>query len=76
MDLKWTHPTVAAKFLIASTNIKKLLQQIKEIEDDSVTPANEKLSQIKMIREEIAKVAEEIDNLKKEIRLLNTYRVN
>lgn len=76
MDLKWTHPTIAAKFLVATTTIKKLLEQIEEIEHDSVTPQNEKLLQIKKIREEIAKVSQEIDNLKKEITLLNTYRVN
>jgi hypothetical protein len=35
-----------------------------------------KLSEIKNIKKEIVKVNEEIDNIKKSINLLSSYRVN
>jgi ribosomal protein L29 len=53
-----------------------LLDQIQEIEADVKTSDKEKFSQIKKIREEIAKVGTEIDNLKSDIMILNTHRVN
>jgi hypothetical protein len=64
------------RMVIASHLVKSLLSQIKEIETNEKTSANEKLSQIKKIREEISKVGTEIDSVKKEINLLTTYNVN
>lgn len=64
------------RMVIASHLVKSLLSQIKEIETNEKTSANEKLSQIKKIREEIAKVGTEIDSVKNEINLLTTYNVN
>jgi uncharacterized protein Yka (UPF0111/DUF47 family) len=68
--------SLMAKLLIASHEVKSLIYQIKEIEADTRSALNEKLSKIKKIREEISKVGTEIDNLKREITLLNTYNVN
>jgi hypothetical protein len=73
---KWSSSMIAAKLLVATNTVKQLLLQIQEVENDSQTPINEKLSRIKKIREEIAKVGMEVDNLKKELMLSNTYRIN
>lgn len=70
------HVSLQAKLVVCSHTVKALLRQIKEIESDVQVPANEKLSKIKMIREELSKVGMEIDTVKKEITLLNTYNVN
>lgn len=68
--------TLNARLVVAKHTVQNLLQQIKEIEGNTQTDVNEKLSQIKMIRDEITKVGTEIDNIKKEITLLNAYSVN
>lgn len=65
-----------ARLVVAKHTVQNLLQQIKQIESDVQTDVNEKLSQIKKIKEEIAKVGTEIDSIKKEITLLNAYSVN
>lgn len=68
--------TLNARVVVARHTLYNLLSQIKEIEADATTDANEKLSQIKKIKEEIVKVGTEIDSIKREITLLNTYNVN
>lgn len=68
--------TLNARLVVAKHTVQDLLAQIKEIEIDDQTDANEKLSQIKKIKEEITKVGTEIDSIKKELILLNTYSVN
>lgn len=68
--------TLNARLVVAKHTVQNLLQQIKEIESNVQTDVNEKLSQIKKIREEITKVGTEIDSIKKEITLLNAYSVN
>lgn len=68
--------SLSAKLLVCTHTVRSLITQIKEIEVDAKASVNEKLSKIKMIREEINKVGTEIDKLKKEIILLNTYSVN
>lgn len=71
--------SLSAKLLVCTHTVRSLITQIKEIEEievDAKASVNEKLSKIKMIREEINKVGTEIDKLKKEIILLNTYSVN
>lgn len=67
---------VKAKLLIAIDTVKNLMTQLKEIELDVQMPAIQKLSKIKKIREELDKVGIEIDILKNEIKLLNSYQVN
>jgi hypothetical protein len=68
--------TLNARLVVARHTVQNLLQQIKEIEGNAQAGNNEKLSQIKMIREEITKVGTKIDSIKKEITLLNAYSVN
>lgn len=67
---------LGARLSIAIGTIKMLMQKIEEIEADTQTPAIQKLSEIKKIKEELSKVGEEIDNIKNSIKLLNEYRVN
>lgn len=67
---------LSAKMLVCSHTVKDLLAQIHAIEDDTETPPELKLEQIKKIRDEMTKVGTEIDSLKKEITLLNSYNVN
>jgi len=62
--------------LEALDTVNNLLHQIKEIEANSQMPAIEKLSEIKKIRAELNKVGTEIDNIKKEIKLLSTNLLN
>ena len=60
----------------AAGTVRKLLEEIYEIEADTQMPDITKLSRIQKIRAELTKVNMEIDNVKKEITLLNSYRVN
>lgn len=68
--------TLGTRLSIAYLTIKRLTAELDRIEVDTQTPAIQRLSQIKKIREELDKVGEEIDIIKKEITLLNSYRVN
>jgi peptidoglycan hydrolase CwlO-like protein len=65
-----------ARVVVAKHTLRNLIGQIKEIEGNAQTDVNVKLSQIKKIKEEITKVGMEIDSIKREITLLNTYNVN
>lgn len=56
--------------------LKNFLKQIKEIEDDTISSVNNKFSKIKKIQEEISKVGVQIDIIKKEITLTNSYNIN
>jgi hypothetical protein len=64
------------RLLNCSNRIKEIVAQIKKIESDQEMPAIEKISQIKIIKEELNKVGTEIDSLKKEIKLLTDYSIN
>ena len=68
--------TLNARVVVARHTLYNLLGQIKEIEADANTDVNVKLSKIKKIKEEMAKVGTEIDSIKREITLLSTYNVN
>jgi peptidoglycan hydrolase CwlO-like protein len=68
--------TLNARRVVAKHTLENLLGQIKQIETNAQADVNDKLSQIKKIKEEIAKVGMEIDSIKREITLLNTYNVN
>lgn len=65
-----------AHLVKAINTVKELLRQIKELEANAQMPAIEKLSEIKKIREELNKVGMEIDNIRKEIKLLSEYSIN
>jgi hypothetical protein len=65
-----------SRLVVAKETVRSLLFRIQEIEVATQLSDNEKLSKIKMIKEEMIKVGMEIDNIKKEITLLNTYHVN
>ena len=67
---------LSANMLACSYTVKNLLSRIHDLEADAETSLEDKLSQIKKIREEMTKVGAEIDSIKKEITLLNTYNVN
>jgi hypothetical protein len=56
--------------------LKKLLVQIYEIENDLQMHVSDKFSQIKIIRDEIQKVAQQIDMIKKEIKLERVKNIN
>lgn len=60
----------------AAGTVRKLLEEISEIEADTQTPNISKLSRIQKIREELTKVNEEIDNVKKEITMLSSHSIN
>jgi hypothetical protein len=68
--------TLNARVVVAKHTLRNLIGQIKEIEADGQADVNVKLSQIKKIKDEITKVGMEIDSIKREITLLNTYNVN
>ena len=67
---------LSIKMMVCVHTLKNLLQQIKVIEADAQTPVNDRLLQIKKIQEELSKVGMEIDNIKKEIKLMRTYNLN
>jgi hypothetical protein len=68
--------TLQARLVVATHTVRSLIFQIKDIENNAQASDNEKLSQIKKIREEIAKVGTEIDSIKKEFIILNSYSLN
>jgi hypothetical protein len=68
--------TLATKMLIASYTVRDLLSKISVLESDQELSLNEKLEQIKIIRDEITKVGTEIADIKNELTLLNAYSVN
>jgi hypothetical protein len=67
---------LSANMLACSYTVRNLLDKIHALEADDETSLEDKFSQIKKIREEMTKVGAEIDSIKKEITLLNTYNVN
>jgi hypothetical protein len=71
-----TITVLGTKLTAAYQSVKQLMAELSCIEADRQTPAMERLSQIKKIREELNKVGDEIDSIKKEIMLLNAYQVN
>jgi hypothetical protein len=67
---------IANKLISCKRILETLLKKITKIEEDGQMSANDKISKIKTIREEITKVGSEIDSIKKEITLLNKHNVN
>lgn len=70
------NPKIIFRLVTAEQQLHDLLDRITEIEKDNNTSDLEKLAKIKKIQEEITKVGTEIDNIKREIKLLNAYNVN
>lgn len=67
---------LSAKMYVCSYSVRNLLTQIEILEANKKLSIDEKMLQLKKIKEEITKVGMEIDNIKKEIILLNTSSVN
>ena len=67
---------LSTNMLVCNYTVKKLLLRIAELERDAEAPLETKLTEIKKIKDEITKVGTEIDSIKKEITLLNTFNVN
>ena len=64
------------QLLKVAQRVYELLQEISKIEADTQMSVNEKLSCIKNIKNELNKVAAEIDTIKQEFNLLTNYRIN
>jgi hypothetical protein len=64
------------KLINIATRVYQLLDKLSEIEADAQVPANEKISLVKQIKEELDKVAQEVDIIKQEFNLLTHYRIN
>lgn len=64
------------RLVAANHTVKSLLRKLDEIEKNSQIPVNEKALQIGKIKEEMTKIAQEIDNINKEIKLLRSYNIN
>ena len=67
---------LAAKMLVCSYTAKDLLKRINSLEADTQLTNEEKFAQLKTINEDLNKIGQEIDSVKNEIKLLNTYSVN
>ena len=67
---------LSSNMLACKYTVKKLLRRIFDLELDTETSTEEKMSEIKKIKDEMTKVGAEIDKIKKEIRLLGNYNVN
>jgi hypothetical protein len=76
MDPNIRKTQLTIKMKVCLHVLKTLLQQIKTIEADKQAPINDRLLQIKKIQEELSKVGTEIDTIKKEIKLIQTYNLN
>lgn len=67
---------LGTKLSAAYQTIKELMRQLQQVEANIQIPANQRLEEIKKIKAELDKVGEEIDSIKREITLLNAYRIN
>ena len=67
---------LSGKMLICNKTVKNLLSKIEEIENDVQSPTTEKIEKMQKIRDEIMKVDTEIDNIKNEIKLLDSRNIN
>jgi len=59
-----------------AAKVREILDEISEIEADVLTPAKQKLCRAQELREELNKVSQEVDNIKREFNLLAQHRVN
>ncbi len=73
---KEEHQKIATKMLACKNTVKTLLDKIKTLETNTQFTTEEKIPKIQKIRQELTKVGTEIDNLKKEINLINAYKIN
>lgn len=74
-------PTIHAqspdgKLIICKLRLEHLLVQIKKIDGDKQLSVSDKISKIKIIKDEINKIGQEIDMIKKEINLTKSYNIN
>jgi len=67
---------LAAQMMVCTHTVKELLTKIGDLENNTQLSNDEKFEQIKNIRLEISEVSTEIDNLKREIKMLATYTIN
>jgi type I restriction-modification system DNA methylase subunit len=67
---------LSANMMVCNYTVRNLLSKIAALEANAQVPVEEKLSEIKKIKDEITKVGTEIDSIKKEITLLNSYNLN
>lgn len=67
---------LSASMMVCNYTVRNLLSKIAALEANAQVPVEEKLSEIKKIKDEITKVGTEIDSIKKEITLLNSYNLN
>lgn len=65
-----------ARMTLFKYALKDCIKEISILENNINIDANLKLSKIKTIREEINKIANQIDKVKQEIILVNSYDVN
>ena len=72
----WRKDQLAAKMMTCSWTVRELLTRIADLENDKELSMNEKMVQIKIIKDEISKVGTDIANIKRELTLINTYSVN
>lgn len=73
---KYRKASLGAKLTMCSSTLRFLLCKIDEIENDTKYSIEDRHVKLKIIQEEISKVDVEIDNVKKEIRLLSQYNLN
>ena len=67
---------LSASMIVCNYTVRALLSKIAGLELDTKVSVEEKFSQIKKIKDEITKAGTEIDSIKKEITLLNSYNLN
>ena len=67
---------LSSNMLACRHTVKKLLRRIFDLELDTETSSEEKMPEIKKIKDEMMKVGVEIDKINQEIRLLRNYNVN
>jgi hypothetical protein len=72
----WRKDQLAAKMMTCSWTLRELLTRIGELENDKELSMNEKMVQIKIIKDEITKVGTEIASIKRELTLISTYSIN
>lgn len=67
---------LSSDMLACRYTVKKLLRRIFDLELDTETSSEDKMPEIKKIKDEMMKVGEDIAKINQEIRLLRDYNVN
>lgn len=70
------HVELLGQLQIHNQNMKLCLDMLQDVSSDKKMTLEEKMGEIKKIKEQIFLIMSKIDDIKREIRLMDKYNVN